>query len=100
MLKTMVTLDELNILYIRNLESPLKNQSIDFYIQEGIDGTYEIYQLPSHYFGYQSDFHNRLAYFFDNLPLEYQQLYLEQCRHMIRNANGSYYEKCKKYVKK
>lgn len=100
MIKTMVDLLELNILYIRDLPFPLANQRIDFYIQEGLDGTYEVYQIPSHYFGYHSDFHNRLAYSFNNLSLENQHMFEDKCRHIVRNGNGSYYEDGKKYVHK
>lgn len=100
MFKTKVILPELNILYVRELSAPLENEGIDFYIQEGVDGTYEIYQIPSHYWGYHSDFHNRFAYSFDNLSLENQKLYQDKCRHMLKNANGSYYEESKRYINK
>ncbi len=100
MLKSMINSLELNILYVRDLTSPLEHQKIDFYIQEGIDGTYEIYELPSYYWGYHSDFHNRFAYNFDNLSLEDQKLYQESYRHMLKNENGSYYENSKNYIKK
>lgn len=100
MQKKVVDLPDINILYIRDLPYPIENQGIDFYIREDVDGTYEIYQIPSHYFGYHSDFHNRLAYSFDHLSIHCQQIYQDKCRHMIKNGNGSYYEESKKYTKK
>lgn len=100
MLQKRVNLSELNILYVRDLDSPLKNQDIDFYIQEEVDGTYEIYQLPSNYWGYNSDFHNRFAYSFNNLSFENQHMFRNKCRHMVQNVDGSYYEDCKKYIYK
>lgn len=100
MIKTMVNLPELNILYVRDLIVPIPNQRIDLYIQEELDSTYNIYQLPYNYFGYHSDFHNRFAYSFDHISLDNQKKYQEKCRHMIQNKNGSYYEDSKKYVYK
>lgn len=99
MLKQKADLQELDILYVRDIEFPLYNEGIDLYIKEDLDGTYQIFKLPSFYWGYHSDFHNRLAYSFNALSDYHQQLHQDKVRKMVQNGNGSYYEKCKKYTR-
>lgn len=97
---TNLSVNDIDILYVRDIDKPFDHERIDLYIKENLDGTYQILQLPLYHFGYHSDFHNRFAYSFHNLSMENQEMYRQYCRHMTLNQNGSYYENYKVYRKK
>ena len=97
MLKNPIVQTEINILYLREVANPLPDEQIGLLIEEELDTTYSIYQLPLCYNGNLSDFYNRLAYNYDTLTPEHQLRYQNFYRHMKRNANGTYYEDIKKY---
>ena len=100
MLKFPICQDEINILYLRDIEHLLENESIHLLVVEQLDSTYSIFPLYQYCDRNISDSYHRLAYNYDHLTIEHQLQYQNSYRHMKKNGNGTYYEAIKKYIKK
>ena len=97
MLRNPIDQTEINILYLREVATPLPDEQIGLLIEEELDATYSIHQLPLCYNENLSDSYHRLAYNYDTLTPEHQLRYQNFYRHMKKNANGTYYEDVKIY---
>lgn len=92
--------ETINLLYLRTTVDYLPKEELSYFVSEQLDNTYEIKKVPPVYKNFLSTVYYKMAYDYDTLNLENQQLYKDKYRKMKRNSNGTYYEATKEYIKK